>query len=146
MSDQKDIVKYYETDELTIVWKPKQCIHSERCFHGLPQVFNPKQRPWVNKEAASAERIAEQVKHCPSGALSIIWKDDSKNATSTDGSPATTVQVLPNGPLLVKGSIKIKLPDGSEHYKEESTALCRCGASQNKPFCDGSHQKVDFKG
>ena len=61
----------YSKDGITVVWKPAVCIHSARCVLGLGSVFNPKARPWVNMEAAPAERIAGQVRQCPSGALSL---------------------------------------------------------------------------
>ena len=56
-----------------------------------------------------------------------------------------TIKVIPNAPYLVEGTVKLILADGSEVVKE-NPHLCRCGASQNKPFCDGSHAKVGFKG
>ncbi|MET3878461.1 (4Fe-4S)-binding protein [Chitinophaga sp. OAE865] len=72
----KDIIKHYTNGEVTIVWKPGVCIHSEKCFHGLPAVFNPGQKPWINAEAATTEQIISQVKQCPSGALSFFMNSD----------------------------------------------------------------------
>ena len=66
----KDITKKYSNGEITIVWKPNTCIHSTICWKGLIEVFNPKERPWIKMDGASTERIIEQVKQCPSGALS----------------------------------------------------------------------------
>ena len=69
----------YSNGEVTIVWKPDICIHSAKCFKGLPEVFDPKKRPWINAEGATTERIIEQVKICPSGALSYFMNaDESK--------------------------------------------------------------------
>ena len=56
----------------------------------------------------------------------------------------TTVEVTPNGPLRIAGPCEISLPDGSTRVSEKDAWLCRCGVSQNKPFCDGSHRKADF--
>lgn len=61
----------YANKDIAVVWKPDLCQHSTRCFKGLPEVFDPKVKKWINPEGASSERIIEQVKHCPSGALSI---------------------------------------------------------------------------
>jgi uncharacterized Fe-S cluster protein YjdI len=61
---------YYTKEDLTVIWKPKQCIHSTRCWKGLISVFNPQVKPWINMDGASKEAIIEQVKKCPSGALS----------------------------------------------------------------------------
>jgi uncharacterized Fe-S cluster protein YjdI len=66
----KDITKKYTNGEVTIVWKPNTCIHSAICFRGLGSVFHPQTLPWITPEAAPTEKIIEQVKKCPSGALS----------------------------------------------------------------------------
>lgn len=62
--------KEYTNGEVTVVWKPEMCIHSALCFKGLPEVFDPRKRPWVNTQGATTGAIVEQVKKCPSGALS----------------------------------------------------------------------------
>ncbi|HEX2684929.1 MAG TPA: (4Fe-4S)-binding protein [Ferruginibacter sp.] len=66
---------HYNNGEVTVVWKPAMCIHSGICFKGLPAVFDPRRRPWVEMTKAETQQIIDQVKKCPSGALSI---DDSK--------------------------------------------------------------------
>jgi uncharacterized Fe-S cluster protein YjdI len=68
-----DIIKEYKKDALTIVWKPDACIHSTICWKaatGLPSVFNPFEKPWIRLEEVSMEEVVEQIKKCPSGALS----------------------------------------------------------------------------
>ena len=60
----------YIDDEITIVWQPELCQHSERCWSQLPEVFDYKKKPWINPQGASSEKISEQIKKCPSGALS----------------------------------------------------------------------------
>ena len=67
----EDITKEYSNGEITIVWQPKKCIHSAICKHGLIEVFNPQAKPWINIKGANSERIREQVRNCPSGAMSI---------------------------------------------------------------------------
>jgi uncharacterized Fe-S cluster protein YjdI len=136
-------VKEYSNDEVTILWKPDLCIHSEKCFKGLPSVFDPNQRPWINAKGASSEEIIKQVGKCPSGALSMKNLNTDKMSEIQD---EQIVEVTENGPLMVYGNIKVKMPDGSELSKSRATAFCRCGASGNKPYCDGSHKKIDFKG
>ncbi|MDR1544137.1 MAG: (4Fe-4S)-binding protein [Prevotellaceae bacterium] len=66
------IVKHYTNGEVTIVWKPDLCQHAAFCGKELPEVFKPKEKPWINPNGASTERIIKQVKRCPSGALSFI--------------------------------------------------------------------------
>ena len=61
----------YEKDGITVIWEPGRCLHSQVCFRGLPAVFDPRKRPWIRMEGATAEAIVEQVRKCPSGALSL---------------------------------------------------------------------------
>ena len=78
----KDITKKYTNGEITIVWKPATCIHSTMCWKepvGLREVFNPMEKPWIKPEAASTDRIVEQIKKCPSGALSFYYNSDVGN-------------------------------------------------------------------
>ena len=66
------IINKYTNGEVTVVWKPSLCGHSNRCFLGLPEVFDPGERPWVNPNGATTEQIIKQVRKCPRGALSYI--------------------------------------------------------------------------
>lgn len=76
--------KRYSNGEVTVIWKPELCIHSGNCVAGLPLVFNPKRRPWVDVQAASTQEIVEQVLKCPSGALSVVRHGpDAPEATGT---------------------------------------------------------------
>jgi uncharacterized Fe-S cluster protein YjdI len=68
----KDIIKKYSNGEVTIIWQPSKCIHSTICFKGLPKVFDPTKRPWLNAQGANTEEIIKQVDKCPSGALSYL--------------------------------------------------------------------------
>ena len=143
----KEITKKYTNGEVTIVWKPDVCIHSTICWKGatgLSSVFNPAERPWIKPEGASTEKIIEQVKKCPSGALSFFMNNEAEHIEKVEAE--SIVEVVPDGPLLVYGNITIKDKDGSQTKKNNVTALCRCGNSGNKPYCDGTHKKIDFKG
>lgn len=144
---ERDITKKYTNGEVTVVWKPQVCIHSTICWKaatGLPEVFNPSKRPWIELEAADTERIVEQVKKCPSGALSYYYNDETKEKVEV--TTQTEVEVTPNGPLLVYGNITIRDAAGNETKRHKVTAFCRCGHSQNKPYCDGSHVRQGFNG
>jgi uncharacterized Fe-S cluster protein YjdI len=72
----KKITKHYSNGEVTIVWQPNMCIHSGVCFRGLPEVFDPRKMPWIEQHNSTTEKIVNQVKQCPSGALSIIYDKD----------------------------------------------------------------------
>lgn len=63
--------KEYTNGEVTIVWEQEKCIHSAVCVKGLGEVFKPREKPWIQMGAVSSEDIAEQVRKCPSGALSL---------------------------------------------------------------------------
>ena len=70
----KETLKY-TNGEMTVLWKPKVCIHSSFCWKGLIEVFNPKEKPWIKMDGATTDRIIEQVKKCPSGALGYFIND-----------------------------------------------------------------------
>ncbi|MBK5278236.1 MAG: (4Fe-4S)-binding protein [Bacteroidia bacterium] len=141
----KDITKKYTNGEVTIVWKPGMCMHSEVCFHGLGEVFDPRKRPWITPESSNTERIVDQVKKCPSGALSYYMNVEGEQE-QVKVEAGTIVEPTPNGPLMVYGRVMIKDPMGNLTEKNNVTALCRCGGSANKPFCDGTHKKINFQG
>jgi uncharacterized Fe-S cluster protein YjdI len=143
-----DITRHYTNGEVTIVWKPALCIHSKICWQaatGLPQVFHPATRPWITPQGVSTERVIEQVRKCPSGALSFFLNGDEVKEEEALASEIIA-EVMPAGPLLVYGNITVKHIDGSETRKSKVTAFCRCGSSGNKPYCDGTHKKIGFKG
>ena len=140
---EKDITKKYVKDDLTILWRPKKCIHAAVCVKMLPDVYNPQERPWLKPENATVAQLKEQIDACPSGALGWEMIGEKKREQSVAGVQAT---VRKNGPLLVKGQIEVTAIDGQKEMKTGMTAICRCGASQNKPYCDGAHAKVGFEG
>jgi len=74
----RSVTKNYTNGEITVVWKNELCSHSTICFHGLPSVFDPRKNPWINMDGADTDRIIEQVKHCPSGALSFFWNEEKQ--------------------------------------------------------------------
>ena len=143
----KSVTKNYSNGEVTIVWKNALCIHSKKCWTGLNAVFNPNERPWIKPTGASTEQIIEQVKKCPSGALTYFMDQETDPASLLpEGNSEIIIEIAQNGPLLVYGNINLKDHNGIETRKSNVTALCRCGHSANKPFCDGSHVKVNFSG
>lgn len=147
----KPITKRYPKDDFQVVWQPQLCIHSGICFRGLPAVFDPRRRPWVTPEAAAGDAIVAQVERCPSGALSIARADTSPEpaapaAPAAEAAEVTRIEATPDGPLLVYGSLLVRDSAGACVLREGKTALCRCGGSSSKPFCDGTHARIGFKG
>jgi uncharacterized Fe-S cluster protein YjdI len=142
MSSTGEIIKEYTNGELTIIWKPKTCIHAAECVKRLPQVYNPDLKPWIKAENASTDELIEQIKACPSGALSYRINNQNNKEMEIE----TKVEILENGPLLIHGVMEVTNSNGNTEKREKTTAFCRCGVSQNKPYCDGAHKKAEFKG
>jgi len=139
---EREIIKKYKKDDLTIVWKPKLCIHSAICVKELPEVYDPKAKPWITPETASVNELKSQIAKCPSGALSYEMENQKKEVIMED----TKVELRKNGPLLVHGNLQVTDTTGNTEKKERITAFCRCGASENKPYCDGTHNTIGFEG
>lgn len=126
-----------------MVWKPEQCIHSTNCWKSLLPVFDPRKRPWVNMAGATTEKIMAAVDKCPSGALSYL-ANDTEDEQRFEEVTEIRAEVIPNGPLIIYGTLNVKDRDGNESVKSKTTAFCRCGQSKNKPYCDGSHVAAQF--
>jgi|TARA_R110002124_G_scaffold186713_1_gene354150 uncharacterized Fe-S cluster protein YjdI len=146
-----ETIKKYSNGEVTIVWKPTLCTHSTICWkkaNSLPEVFKPAEKPWIRPEGASTERIKEQISRCPSGALTYEMNQMEDSNIEEEIVPETnnSLQFIPNGPILVSGSFTMKDPNGNTSTLSNSVALCRCGQSANKPYCDGSHVTSEFIG
>ena len=140
----KDKRKNYVGKRITIHDNRKICSHAAECVNNLQSVFNLNARPWINPDAAKIEEIINTVRKCPSGALSYSL-DGVEYRDQNERKPL--VMVSKDGPYLITGGIdligdNIQFAEGSskEHY-----TLCRCGASNNKPFCDGMHRTINFK-
>ncbi|MCB1025511.1 MAG: (4Fe-4S)-binding protein [Acidobacteria bacterium] len=146
MSDEN--VKKYKDKELTVFWKPELCIHAGECVKGAPGVFNPKTRPWIQLQYASNEDVKKAVDNCPSGALTYIdQNEEKKEVPAAEESGYLRIKASKNGPLMVQGSFEMEDRDGNVQLcKGKAIALCRCGSSRNKPFCDGTHVNVKFFG
>ena len=94
-------------------------------------------------QAAPSEEIIRVVKNCPSGALDYKMNNEMNEQKNIQGEELS-IKVNQGGPYLIKGNVKIIDKDGTETHKEGTAALCRCGESQNKPYCDGSHKNKEF--
>ena len=140
----KDESKEYSNGEVTVVWKSRICIHAANCANGLHAVFDPKARPWINMDGAGTDAIVDQVKKCPSGALSYYMNAEGAADSASGGTAPIKAVVKKGGPLLVQGSLTVVGTDGIETEKSNMTAFCRCGLSANKPYCDGSHKASEF--
>lgn len=132
----------YVGEQITIHDNRGICSHAGYCTDNLKSVFKLGEEPWIDPDGAKAREIIDTIRQCPSGALS--YSLDNVEHRDQDRPPRVTV--TRNGPYFVTGGIELigqEMADGasSEHY-----TLCRCGASKNKPFCDGSHWHIGFEG
>lgn len=117
------------------------CSHVGRCLKNSPSVFNRDARPWVDPNGAEVEEIIATVEKCPSGALS--YSIEGVEYRDQDRKPR--IAVTKDGPYEITGGIELIGASWGEGASREHYVLCRCGASKNKPFCDGTHYESDFK-
>lgn len=140
MSDD-EIIKYPGKD-LDVYWNGKLCIHIGECSRAKGELFINGRQPWCQPDLASNEEVKEVVLRCPTGALTYQHKDGAK---SEQVALENTIHVAYNGPLYFKGDLDIEgVPDERSAVKFRA-ALCRCGQSKNKPFCDNSHEDTGFR-
>ena len=137
---REGVQRVYANDAVEVRWEPRLCIHTRACIAAMPEVFVPDARPWVRLEGADADQVAEAVRSCPTGALHYRRLDGGRQEEPEE----LRVVPRPNGPLFLRGSIRIESPDGELIREDTRVALCRCGGSKNKPFCDGSHRTNGF--
>lgn len=144
----------YTNGEITVSWKPKKCIHATICYTQLVEVFNPRKRPWVNMQGAPTQKIIEIVNKCPTDALAYKWNKDLDHGQTADWKKdipevvekPVEIQIMKDGPIVVTGKIKLTDLEGKEYKTYSISSFCRCGASGNMPFCDGTHRKIGFQG
>ncbi|MFT5367561.1 MAG: CDGSH-type Zn-finger protein [Candidatus Latescibacterota bacterium] len=133
--------KEYAGAELTIVDNIGICCHAGACVNGIPSVFFE----WEGEERVSVpdaedkEKIIEIIRQCPSGSLAYRLNSELQDEYFSE----SEIVISKDGPLHVRGKIALNegKPLSTDHY-----TLCRCGASKNKPFCDGAHKEAGFKG
>jgi uncharacterized Fe-S cluster protein YjdI len=156
----------YRNDEITVYWKPDACVHASYCYRELIEVFDPGRRPWVDMNGATTERIIEVVNMCPTEALTWKWNDESKNreisADQTNHvifrrpelleeteplgqANPVSVKIMTDGPIIIKGDFTFSYSGNKKEMKQGIISLCRCGASNQMPFCDGTHRKIGFE-
>jgi uncharacterized Fe-S cluster protein YjdI/CDGSH-type Zn-finger protein len=134
--------KAYKSNDITVYYNARLCIHAAECVRGLPQVFDTSKKPWIEPSNANADAVAEVIHRCPSGALHYERLDGGLSESIPDEVAGTFAE---NGPLYLRGNLKLEDSESKIIFEGTRVALCRCGASSNKPFCDRSHQKINFE-
>lgn len=136
----EDKLTSYVGKEITIFNNAMLCSVAEYCHKQLESVFNTEREPWIDPDEDTPEHIRSLIEKCPSGALS--YSINGQSQLSVDREPTITIEK--NGPLRITGGIELKDANWGQGASQEHYTLCRCGASKNKPFCDGSHSKAGF--
>jgi CDGSH-type Zn-finger protein/uncharacterized Fe-S cluster protein YjdI len=132
-----DGVERVQGEKLELMFEAKRCIHARFCVTGAPQVFLANvPGAWIHPDAMPVERVVEIAHACPSGAIQYRRVDGVSDETAP---PVNLASVRERGPYAFRGQLQI---DGET--RGFRATLCRCGASQNKPFCDGSHNQIGF--
>jgi len=134
-------IRTYTGENVDVTYEAGRCIHVAECVKRLQTVFDTSRRPWILPDADSPDSIAETVLECPSGALHYERKDGGK---SEPVQANNTIRPIKNGPLHVRGDFIIMNSAGEVLLQDTRAALCRCGGSANKPFCDNTHKAIDF--
>src|SRR5215211_4781873 len=120
----------YTAPGVRVFYDRGRCLHFAECIRGLPQVFDVEKRPWIQPENASAEQVAEVVRRCPSGALHYQLEEGPRE----EPEQPIRVEFVANGPINLRGDLSIDVPAG--RMREVRASLCRCGRTENEPFCD----------
>jgi CDGSH-type Zn-finger protein/uncharacterized Fe-S cluster protein YjdI len=140
MSEKK--VFNYDGAQADVHWDGRLCIHIGECGRAPNDLFVGGRQPWCQPDQASPDEVAEVVNRCPTGALTYLRKDGGEvEAADVEN----VVSVMYNGPLYVRGDLEVEGASGDMPGVRFRAALCRCGQSKNKPFCDNSHEDAGFK-
>lgn len=140
MSDN-DIYRY-PGEDIEVTWDQRLCIHIGECGRAQGELFVGGRKPWCQPDLASSEEVVDVVERCPTGALTYRSKDGRLQETPAN---KNTVVVSYNGPLFVRGDLEVDGATEDMMGVKYRTALCRCGQSAQKPFCDNSHERTGFQ-
>ena len=140
MSEKK--VFKYDGAEADVRWDERLCIHIGECGRANNELFVGGRQPWCRPDQVSPQEVADVVSRCPTGALTYDRKDGGPGESAD---AENVVTVMYNGPLYVRGDLEIDGAADDVSGVRFRAALCRCGQSTNKPFCDNSHEKAGFK-
>ncbi len=131
----------YSGSKTQIQWDGMLCIHYGECGRASGELFIGGRQPWCQPDLSTDEEIQEVLLRCPSGALTAKFSDNSGIEPDEDENLASVTQ---NGPLYFSGTLNFEGARDHLAGTRFRAALCRCGASKNKPFCDNSHIEAGF--
>jgi CDGSH-type Zn-finger protein/uncharacterized Fe-S cluster protein YjdI len=137
----KKTVFRYPGGKATVSWNGRLCIHVGECGRAKGDLFVAGRDPWCQPDLSADEEVADVIGRCPTGALTVDFVDGSG---TEQPAPVNTVNVAYNGPLFLRGRLAIEDAPADAPGLAFRAALCRCGKSRNKPFCDNSHEREGF--
>lgn len=137
---EKNVFDFPGTD-IDVQWDGRLCIHIAECGNSSDELFVGGRDPWCIPNKLSKADVREVVERCPSGALTYRDKDGATETSATEN----FVTVVYSGPLYASGDLELEGAPQDMPGVRFRSALCRCGQSENKPFCDNSHLKVGFE-
>lgn len=140
--EKKNPLTRYEGQQADVYRDERLCIHRGECSRAKGDLFVGGRQPWCQPDLSPMEEITDVVARCPSGAITYARKDGGQAERAV---PRNTVAVSTNGPLYVRGQLEIAGAPADMAGVRFRAALCRCGQSQHKPFCDNSHAATGFK-
>jgi CDGSH-type Zn-finger protein/uncharacterized Fe-S cluster protein YjdI len=141
MSDNKKVFEF-GGKQIDVNWDGRLCIHVGECTRAKGELFVSGRKPWGQPDRAPADEVAGVVRRCPTGSLVYRRKDGGAEESAE---PRNSVTVANNGPLYVRGRLRVDGAGDDMPGVQFRAALCRCGDSRNKPFCDNTHESENFR-
>ncbi len=132
----------YTGDKVNVEWDSRVCIHIGECGRAKGDLFVAGRKPWCVPDLVSPDEVIHVVERCPTGALTYHFNDSS---AAEQPAEKNTVTVAYNGPYFIRGDLRFELAPEHQPRRVFRAALCRCGRSKNKPFCDNSHEEAGFR-
>ncbi|MES9834539.1 MAG: CDGSH iron-sulfur domain-containing protein [Candidatus Thiodiazotropha sp. DIVDIV] len=133
----KKQIYHFKGTEVEVEWDERLCIHIGECGYSKGDLFIAGRDPWCQPDLSSLREVKEIVERCPSGALVYRTKDGEVTESATS---ENVVTVSYQGPYFLIGDLAIEDSPTDMPGIRFRAALCRCGLSKNKPFCDNSHE------
>jgi uncharacterized Fe-S cluster protein YjdI/CDGSH-type Zn-finger protein len=132
----------YPGKDADVTWDRRLCIHIGECGRAQGDLFITGRKPWCQPDLTSVAEVVDVCERCPSGALVYEVKDGK---TAETAAAQNTIAVTYNGPLFARGALAIEDAPADMPGVRFRAALCRCGQSKNKPYCDNSHEAAGFR-
>lgn len=130
-------IRTWHGADVDVTYDARLCLHVGECGRADNALFVGGRQAWCDPDAVSVDEVMETIGRCPTGALTARRRDGGPDEAPAE---SNTVQIANNGPLYLRGDLRL----GDDPTPRHRLALCRCGASKNKPYCDNSHEREGF--